>query len=53
MMRWAPRRLYAARTLERFSRIWAKTFKDRSEAQQVAEHYIEVLERIREKGLQS
>jgi len=30
-----------------------ENIKDRSEAQQVAEHYLEVLERIREKGLQA
>lgn len=30
-----------------------ENIQDRSEAQQVAEHYIEVLERIREKGLQA
>jgi len=29
------------------------TFKDRAEAQQVAEHYQEVLERIRARGLQA
>jgi len=30
-----------------------ENIKDRSEAQQVAEHYLEVLQRIREKGLQA
>ena len=30
-----------------------ENIKDRAEAQQVAEHYLEVLERIREKGLQA
>jgi proline dehydrogenase len=30
-----------------------ENIKDRSEAQQVTEHYLEVLERIREKGLQA
>ena len=30
-----------------------ENIKDRSEAQQVAEHYLQVLERIREKGLQA
>src|SRR6202158_5020346 len=30
-----------------------ENLKDRAEAQQVAEHYLEVLERIRERGLQA
>ena len=53
MMHLARRKFCVARKSGPCSHIWVKTLRTAPRQQQVANHYREVLERIREKGLQA